>query len=203
MSVSYTHLDVQTHNDHPHGVAQVDGVPVQTDVHASGDTDNTDNGGHAQRSVAAVYEEAEDNGHQDEHDGDDSGGGVCGGSRNIHSAVSGVSGLEGVGNDRCKGSHHQDQGQIRENDEQFLSLGADGVANDLADRLALVANGSEQGTEVMHAAEEDAADEHPQHHGHPAEHSGLNGAVDGAGTGDGREVMSHQHGGLGLSLIHI
>ena len=53
----------------------------------------------------------------------------------------------------------------------------------------------------MDTAEEDAADQHPQHHGHPAEHSGLNGAVNGAGTGDGGEVMAHQHGGLGGAVV--
>ena len=196
-----SNTDVQTHDDHPHGVAQVDGMPVQADVHASGDTDNTNDGGNTQVGVAAVYEEAEDDGHQNEHDGDDGGGSIGGRRLIVNGAGLRVSGLEGVGNDGCEGSHHQNQGQIRENDKQLLSLGADGIADDLADRLALVTNGSEQSTEVMHATEEDTADEHPQHHGHPAEHSGLDGAVDGACAGDGREVMAHQHGALGGTIV--
>ena len=47
------HADVQTHNDHPHGVAQVDGVPVQADDHADHDADDADDRGNAQRRVAA------------------------------------------------------------------------------------------------------------------------------------------------------
>ena len=176
-------------------------MPVQTDDHAGHDTDDTDDGGDAQRGVAAVYEEAEDNGHQDEHDGDDGGGSVGGRSLQIHETVSGVGCLEGVGHDGGEGRHHQDQGQVSEHDEQLLGLGADGVADDLTDGLALVADGGKQGAEVMYAAEEDAADQDPQHHGHPAEHSGLNGAVDGTGTGDGGEVMAHQHGSLGGAVV--
>ena len=52
------------------------------------------------------------------------------------------------------------------------------------DGLALMANGGEQGAEIVDAAEEDAADQDPQHNGDPAEHSGLDGAVDGACAGD-------------------
>ena len=196
-----SNADVQTNDDHPHGVAQVDGVPVQADVHAHGDTDHTDNGGDAQRSITTVYEEAEDDGHQDEHDGDDGGGSVGGRSLQIHSAGLGISGLEGVGNDGCESGHHQDQGQIGEDDKQLLGLGADGIADDFADGLALMPDGCEQGAEIVDAAEEDTTDEHPQHHGHPAEHSGLDGAVDGACAGDGREVMAHQHGGLSGTII--
>ena len=64
-----------------------------------------------------------------------------------------------------------------------------------------MANGGEQGAEVMHAAEEDTADQDPQHNGDPTEHSGLNGAVDGAGTGDRGEMVTHQHGSLGRTII--
>ena len=195
------HADVQTHNDHPHGVAQVDGVPVQADDHADHDADDADDRGNAQRRVAAIDKEAEQNGHQDEHDGDDGGGSVGGGSGIVDSSVSGVGGLEGVGHDGGKGRHHQDQGQVSEGDKQLLGLGADSVADDLADGLALMTNGGEQGAEIVDAAEEDTADEHPQHHRHPAEHSGLNGAVDGAGTGDGGEMVAHQHRSLGRAVV--
>ena len=176
-------------------------MPVQADDHAGRDADDADDSGDAQRRVAAIDKEAEDDGHQDEHDGDDGGGGIGGGSSQIHSAVSGVGSLEGVGHDGGEGRHHQDQGQIGEDDEQLLSLGADSVADDLADGLTLMADGGEQRTEVMDAAEEDTADQDPQHHRDPAKHSGLDGAVDGAGAGDGGKVMAHQYGSLGRAVI--
>ena len=176
-------------------------MPVQADDHADHDADDADHSSHAQRRVAAIDKEAEQDGHQDEHDGDDSGGGVGRGSGIVDRALSGVGSLEGVGHDGSEGSHNKDQGQVSEHDEQLLGLGADSVADDLTDGLALVADGSEQRTEVMHAAKEDTADQDPQHHGDPAEHSRLNGAVDGAGAGDGGEVMAHQHRSLGRAVV--
>ena len=195
------HADIQAHDDHPHGVAQIDGMPVQADDHADGDTDNTDNGGNAQRGVAAVYEEAEQDGHHDEHDGDDGGGSVGGRGLQVHETVRGIGGLEGVGHDGGEGRHHQDQRQVREGDEQLLGLCADSVADDLTDGLTLVADGGEQCAVVMHAAEEDTADEHPQHHGHPAEHRGLDRAVDRACACDRGEMVAHQHGGFGGAVV--
>ena len=59
----------------------------------------------------------------------------------------------------------------------------------------------EQSTEVMHCAEEDTADDNPQENGNPAEDSGLNRSVNGAGAGDGREMMSHQDGGVGRNEV--
>ena len=61
-----------------------------------------------------------------------------------------------------------------------------------------MADGGDQGAEVVDAAEEDAADDDPQSAGQPAEAEGrsVDGAGDGAGTGDGREVVAHQDGGL-------
>ena len=78
-----------------------------------------------------------------------------------------------------------------------MSTLAHGVPDNVADGLAAVADGREQGAVVMQAAEEDAADDAPQEHGDPAEHSGLDRSVDGAGARDGREVVTHQDSGLG------
>ena len=192
--------DIQANDDHPSVAAEIDGVPLEADVHAHGNADDADDGGNTQRRIPAIDKEAEDDGHQDEHDGDDGGGGVGGGSGLIQHAVH-IGGLEGVGHDGGKGSHHQDQGQVCEDDEQLLGPGADGVADDLADGFALMANGGEQGAEIMDAAEEDAADQDPQHNGNPAEHSGLDGAVDGACAGDRGKVMAHQNGSLGGTVV--
>ena len=64
-----------------------------------------------------------------------------------------------------------------------------------------MADGGEQGAEVMDAAEEDAADQDPQRAGQPAEAGGADGAGDGARAGDGREVVAHQDGGLGGDVV--
>ena len=59
----------------------------------------------------------------------------------------------------------------------------------------------EQGAEVMHGAEEDAANEHPQKHRNPAEHGCLNGAVNGARARDGREMMAQNDVRLGGNVV--
>ena len=41
----------------------------------------------------------------------------------------------------------------------------------------------------------------PQENGNPAENCGLDRSVDGAGTGDGREVVAHQHGGVSRNEV--
>ena len=83
----------------------------------------------------------------------------------IHSAVSGVGSLEGVGHDGGEGRHHQDQGQIGEDDEQLLGALAPMLAAMTSPMDSpLVADGGEQSAEVMDAAEEDTADQDPQHH---------------------------------------
>ena len=56
--------------------------------------------------------------------------------------------------------------------------------------------------QVMDSAEEDTSDQNPQHHRNPAKDSGLDGAVDGAGAGDGGKVVSHQDRGLGRDVVH-
>ena len=193
--------NIHAHDDDPDIIAEIDGMPVEANVHTDGNADNADNGGNTQRGVAAVDKETKEDCHQDEHNGDDGGGSIGRGCGNIHSAVSGIGGLESVGHDGRESGHHKDQGQIGEDNEQFLGLGADCIADDFTDGLALMANGSKQGTKVMHAAEEDAADEHPQHHRNPAKHSSLNGSIDGTGAGDRGKVMAHKHRTLGRTVI--
>ena len=110
-------------------------------------------------------------------------------------------GGEGTGHDVAEGRHHQQQHQEHEDVEDQLGLAADVLLNHLADGLAIVADGSEQGGEVLHAAEEDAADHNPQKHRNPAEERGLDGAGDGARTGDGGEVMAQKHRGAGRHIV--
>ena len=65
-----------------------------------------------------------------------------------------------------------------------------------------MADGGEQGAVVMDGSEEDTADQDPQHHRHPAEDGRLDGAVDGAGAGDGGKMVSHQDRGFGRDIVH-
>ena len=192
--------DVQANNPHPGGVGQVDGMPVHADGHAQADGDDTGDGGNAHGGIPAVNHEAEGNGDDDEKQGNHGhrSGGSGGGQ--IHLTVH-ILGGEGAGHDGSEGSYHQNQGQVGEDDEQTLCPQAHVGGDDLADGLALMADGGEQGAEVMDAAEEDAAHQNPQHTGQPAEHGGGDGAGNGAGTGDGGEVVSHQHRGLGGNVV--
>ena len=64
-----------------------------------------------------------------------------------------------------------------------------------------MADGGEEGAEVMHGTEEDAADYYPQEDGDPAENCSLDRSVNGACTGYGREMVAHQNGGVGGNKI--
>ena len=86
--------------------------------------------------------------------------------------------------------------------EHDLALMVQMNLHHFADGHTLVAHRHKQGAEVLHGADEDAADQDPQQHGHPAEQGRLNGAVDGAGARDGREVVTQQNGGLGGHVVH-
>ena len=172
-------------------------MPVQADGQADHDADDTQDGSHGQGSTLTVHEEAEQDGHDDEQQGDHSHGGVG----LVERAVS-IEANKGAGHDGGEGGHHQDQGQIREDQEQLLGAVADVHSDNLTDGLALVADRSEQSAVVMDSAEEDTADQDPQHHGHPAKDSGLDGTVDGAGAGDGGKVVTHQNRSLGGDVVH-
>ena len=176
-------------------------MPVQADEQADHDAHAAGNGGHCQGGPAAVDKEAEQDGHDNEQQGDHGHGRVGGRGGGVQHAVH-IGGLEGAGHDGGESGHHQHQGQVGKDQEQLLGTVADVQGDHLADGLALVADGSEQGTVVMDGAEKDAADQHPQHHRHPAEYGGLDGAVDGAGAGDRRKVVAHQHRSLGGDIVH-
>ena len=126
------------------------------EVHADGDDghdgDDADHAGHGHGGVPAVHQEAEDNGDGDEQQGDHGHPGVGLGGDQIHLARLGEGGAEGAGHDGGEGRHHQDQGQVGEDQKQHLGPLAHVGGNDFADGLAVVADGGEQGAEVMDAA---------------------------------------------------
>ena len=193
--------NVDAADDHPGLVAQVDRMPLDAKPHHQGNGHNTDDRGHADRRISAVHEETEEDGQDDEQQRDDRRRGVGRGSRHIHNTIH-IGGLERVGNDGRERGHDQDQGQVREDEEQALGLLADAGLDNGADGLAVIADRGKQRAVVMHTTEEDAADENPQQHRNPAENSGLDRAVDRAGTRDGGEVVTHQNRGLCRAVVH-
>ncbi len=62
-------------------------------------------------------------------------------------------------------------------------------------------DGSKQSTKVMHGAEENAAKHAPEKYGNPTKDGCLNRSVNRAGTGDGGEMVTHQHGGVGRNKV--
>ena len=171
-------------------------MPLKADDHCNGNEGNADDGGNAERSVSAVYEEAEEDSQNDEEDGDHRSAGVCGACCNVDCTVRQEGCLEGVSDDGSKCCDNEEEGQVSENEEQTLCLETDTIFDNGTDGLALVADRCEQSAEVMHAAEEDAADEDPQCNGNPAEDSSLNRSVNRASAGDGGEVVTHEHRSL-------
>ena len=176
-------------------------MPLDAKPHHKGNGHNTDDRGHADRRISAVHKETEEDRQDDEQQRDDRRRGVGRGSSHIHDPIH-IGGLERIGNDGRERGHDQDQGQVREDEEQALGLLADAGLDNGADGLAVIADRGKQRAVVMHTAEEDAADEHPQQHRDPAENSGLNRTVDRAGTRDGGEVVSHQDRGFCGAVVH-
>ena len=59
-----------------------------------------------------------------------------------------------------------------------------------------------QCAKVVHGANENAADKNPQQNGNPAKNRGLNGAINGASSGNGRKMVADNHVGLRRNVIN-
>ncbi len=159
---------------------------------------------------------AKDHGNEGEQDGD--GTSAAGGIRTWQ--------INGTGSIRChrKGAgHHGGEGgddddaeQPAEQQEQATAGLADVLLDELSERLAVVLHRSVQGTKVVDGAEEDAADEHPEHDGQPAKGHGDDRTRNRASTadraelvrergegGDGREVMPVLHAASGRERLAV
>ena len=194
--------NVDTADDHPCLIAEVDRMPVQADIHCNGDQNNADDGGNTERSISSVNEEAEENSQNDEEDGNHRGAGVCCAGRIVDRTVFKVGRLEGVCNDRAERRNDEDKGQVSKDDEQTLCLQTDTVFDNGADGFALITDRREQGTVVMYATEEDTADEYPQCNRYPTENGSLDRSVYRACAGDGGEVVSHKDRRFGRNIVH-
>ena len=192
--------DVHSDEDDPEGTTHVE-ADVQTGEGDEDDTDDANDGGGADGSVLAVHEETEDDSDNDEEQGGGSGGSSTGnvGTADSDDRVSG--GSEGTSNNSGEGGNDEDENEQCEDGEQALSSHADVGLDDFADGTAVVADGGEQSTKVMHCAEEDTTDDNPQENGNPAEDSGLDRSVDGACASDGREMVTHQNGGVSRNEV--
>ncbi len=176
--------NVHAADPHPGVRRQINGVEVHTDGDDGHDCHNARHACHSHRRVPAIDQEAEDDGDQDEQQGNHSDTGVSGRSLDVHRAALVEGRPEGARHDGSERRHHQNQGQVGENEEQHLRPLAHVDGDDFADGPAAVTHRGKQRAEVMDAAEENAADENPQRAGQPAEASRSDGTRDGAGTCD-------------------
>lgn len=161
-------------------------MEIHADCHAEHDGTYAKDGGSHHAGVAAIYRKAEDDGYGDKEQGYHGYGRLGGTLRFVQHAVF-IDGTEGGSHDGRKGRHHQDQSQIGENNEKLLCPFGHIGGNDFADGLAIVADRGKEGAEVMDAAEEDTAHQHPQGYRQPAEHGSADRACNRAGAGNGRK----------------
>ena len=195
--------NVHAHDPHPGVGGQIERVEVHADGNDGHNGRHTDHRRHAHGRVAAINQDTEGHSNDDKEQRNHGNAGLAGGCRHIQHAVGVVGCAEIACHDGGKGRHHQDQGQIGKDDEQSLGALAHVGGDDLADGTAAVTHRSDQGAEVMYTAEEDAANQNPQHAGQPAEAAthGADGAGDGTGARDGGKVVAHEDGGLGGDIV--
>ena len=190
--------DIDSNEDDPEGTAAVD-TDVEADENDGNDADDTDDRSRADGNVLAVHEVTEDNGNDNEEER-----GRCGGCLGID-FTGGEQGVGRVGkcagNNGGEGCNNENQNEQCEDREEDLCTLAHAVLDDFADRAAVVADGSEQSTKVMHCAEEDAAEDAPEEYRNPAENSCLDRSVDRACACDGREMVAHQNGRVGRNEV--
>ena len=194
--------NVKSKDIHPGLVAHGNRMPVETDEDDQNNADTSDDGSDADIHIISVHKHAEHDGQHDKEYRDDGRGEVgieiCTFKRDARSVRVSECGSD----DGCKCRHNQQQRQPRKCKEQPLCLLPHCVADDFADGLAAVANGREQRSKVMHTAEENAADDDPEEHRHPAENCCLNRPVDRSCACNRREMMSHEDRGFGRNVIH-
>ena len=175
---------------------------IGTDDEGQHDEDDADDALFPAGEVELLLDEAEDHSKDHEHDGDHAGStvGLCGGGQ-LSDAVHDCVGVEGAGDHVCKGSDDDAAEQPAEQQEQLAAGLADVLLDQHAHALAVVFDGSVQSAEVGDSTEEDAADQHPQQDGQPAECGSLNGAGDRAGTCNGAELVCKHGPTIGGNIV--
>ena len=146
-----------------------------------------------------VLQQAKDHCEHHEHDGDHAGSAV--GLSSFHQSTVGAVGVEGACDHVCEGSDDDAAEQPAEQQEQLAAGLADVLFDQHTHALAVVLNGSIQGTKVGDSAEEDTAQQNPQQHRQPAEGCGLNGTGNRACTGNGAELVSKHRPAVGGHIV--
>jgi len=197
----------QVHHDDGDPLVEVE---VERELHAHGEHHDDGNHSHAELGGAGEVElalgPAEGDGNESEQNRDGAGAASSVGLGDVDGAVSGGGELEGAADHRGEGGDDNDAEQPGEQQEQATAGLADVLLDELGKRLAVVLHRGVEGAEVVDGAEEDAADEDPQHDGDPAEGHGHDGARHRAGAADrGELVGEHGEGGGGgevLAILH-
>ena len=171
-------------------------MPVVANYHTDNNCCHTDNSRNDQRCISSVYHHTENDCNDDEQNGNHSSRCICRTRHLIQCTALRISRLERICYDRSKGCYYQNQGQIRERQEQLLCTAADALCDDLTDRLSFIADRCKQRTEIVNCSKEDTTDQYPEHNRHPTKYSRLNRPVDRTCACDGGKMVTHQHRGL-------
>lgn len=97
--------------------------------------------------------------------------------------------VEGTGDHVTESGDHEQREKPAEQEEHLAARTTDVLLDHHAHGLTAVLDGSVQGCEVLDCAEEDTTEDHPQESGQPTEHRSDDRTGDGAGTGDGGELV--------------
>ena len=148
------------------------------------------------RGLHAADEESEAHRHEDVEHRDRS-------SRRIRYGEAAVLGeaVERVRDDVSKGGDDEKREEPAKQQEEATPRLADVLLDEHAHRASFVAHGCIESTEILHRAEEDAADEQPEERRKPAEHGGDDGARDGACARDGGKLMRKDGEARGRRIV--
>ena len=163
------------------------GGDVRSGQDAQGKQDHADDGGAEHIALAPdLHVQAHDDG-----DRDGRGHGVGGPQAVVH------------GVDHGDGQARQRQQEDGKHGPRRYGAGrlVDFLRGDVGEALPPVPHRGEQHDHIVHAACEHAADENPEQAGHVAELGGQHGAEQGAGGGDGGEMVPEEHVLVGIHVI--
>ena len=192
------HLD--GHSASEDQVNHDDGEPLELgqinrELHTYGEHENHEH--HAGDELGSAGEvelllgPTKDDGNEGEQDGDGAGAASSVGLSLVDSAGGGIE--DGSGKRTAdhvgESGDDDDAEQPAEQQEQTTAGLADVLLDELSERLAVVLHRSVQGAEVVDGAEEDTADEDPEHDGQPAEGHGDNRTRNRASTADRAELV--------------
>ena len=184
------------------GRLAVDERTVHADGKGSCDADQTDDGFLPARKVPLLLDQTEDDRKDHEHDRHHAGSTVrlCCLSQLRHAVGNGI-GVERTCHHVGKRCDDNAAEQPAEQQEQLAPELADVLLNQHAHGLAFVLDRGIQGAEVRDRTEENAAQQHPQKHRHPAECRRLNGTGDRTRARDGRELVAENGPAVGRHIV--